>query len=103
MLHDPPTVAEAPSNVTLNRTSLSTVMISWTAVQSLPGIEFEVFYQTGSVSLSQTTNNYSILLSNLSPLSSYSVFIVSYSVSGDVLPSSPSNTINIQPSMTTHV
>ena len=101
LLHDTLLVAETPSNVTLNRTSLSSVVISWTAVQSLPGIEFEVFYQTAAVSSSKTTTNYSILLSNLSPLSTYSVFVVSFGVSGNVLPSSPSNTVSIQPGMTT--
>ena len=90
-----PAAVGMPTNVIVNRTSPFNATISWTGV---PETQYIVFYQAAdsTVRLNQTTTSYSTPLSNLSPFSDYSVFVVAYSTSGNVLPSLPSSTINLQ-------
>lgn len=91
-------VADTPSAVNVTRISLTSVMVDWSSAQTLPGIVYEVFYQAvGSDNRhSKTSSNLFVSVSNLSPLLDYSLFIVAYGSSGNILPSAPSNMTIIQ-------
>ena len=91
-----PSVAGTPTAVTVTRTAVTTVRVSWTAPSTGPALGgYEVFYQTaaGSNGSSTTTTTEQLTLTGLVLGQTYPIFVVAFGPEGaPVLPSARSNT-----------
>ena len=87
-----PSVAGTPTDVTVTRTAVTTVRVSWTAPSTGPALGgYEVFYQTAAGSSTTTTTE--LTLTGLMLGQTYSIFVVAFRPEGaPVLPSAHSNT-----------
>ena len=87
-------VANPPTDVTVNRTGINSVLVSWSAPSSPVPAGYEVFYQVdgGSTLSGGNTSNTQLTLTGLT-LGNHSLFVVGYGAEGaPVLPSAHSNT-----------
>ena len=90
-----PSVAGTPTAVSTNRTSLTSVLVSWTAPAQAPA-GYEVFIQEdeGSRLSRANTSNTELALSGLTLKRTYTIFVVAFGEEGDpVFPSAPNSAI----------
>ena len=90
-----PSVAGTPTDVTVTRSAVTSVRVSWTAPSTGPSLGgYEVFYQTAAGSNgSRTTTTTELTLTGLMLRQTYSIFVVAFGQEGaPVLPSAHSNT-----------
>ena len=86
-------VLGAPENVTVNRTSIASTLVSWDAPSTAPD-GYEVFYyvtlSSSTIVSGGNTSNTELILTGLSLNKRYSIFVVAY---GDnyTIPSPRSN------------
>ena len=92
------TVAGTPTAVTVTRTTITNIRVSWTAPSTGPALGgYEVSYQTAAGSNgSSTTTTTELTLTGLVLGQTYSIFVVAFGPEGaPVLPSARSNTAMI--------
>ena len=90
-------VVSPPTGVTVSRTGINSVLVSWSAPSSAVPAGYEVFYQVdgGSTLSGGNTSNTELTLTGL-PLGTHSLFVVGYGAEGaPVLPSAHSNTASV--------